>query len=58
MKKNELLKILTGMGVIFVRHGGEHDLYIQPKTGVIIPIPRHREIKDLTAKNIIKKLKP
>jgi mRNA interferase HicA len=58
MKRVELLQKLSRVGVKFVRHGGEHDMYVQPKTGIIIPIPRHKEIKEMTARSIIKKLEP
>jgi len=46
------------MGVVFVRHGGKHDVYRQPITKTETTIPRHDEIKEYTAKNIIKTLSP
>jgi predicted RNA binding protein YcfA (HicA-like mRNA interferase family) len=57
-EKNNLLKILNQMGVVFVRHGKKHDIYIQPATKIETTIPRHDEIKEFTAKNIIKTLSP
>ncbi|MCL2845095.1 MAG: type II toxin-antitoxin system HicA family toxin [Chitinivibrionia bacterium] len=56
MKKNDLIKIITKNGAIFVRHGGNHDWYKNPKTGVGQAIPRHSEINEMLAKCIIKKL--
>jgi len=56
MKRTKLLQILNEMGVIFVRHGKRHDVYRQPKTKIETTVPRHEEIKELTAKNIIKTL--
>ena len=56
MKRQELLKILNSMGVVFVRHGKKHDVYLQPETKMEITVPRHDEIKKFTAKNIIKTL--
>jgi hypothetical protein len=44
------------MGCIFIRHGGKHDWYQNPKTKVAQPVPRHRETKDRLAKHIIKML--
>jgi hypothetical protein len=44
------------MGCIFIRHGGKHDWYQNPKTKVAQPVPRHREIKDRLARHIIKML--
>ena len=39
-----------------IRHGGNHDWYRNPQTGVSQPVPRHREVSDLLAKHIIRKL--
>jgi len=56
MKRQELLNILNSMGVVFVRHGKKHDVYLQPATKIETTVPRHSEIKKFTAKNIIKTL--
>ena len=56
MKRRDLIKNLEKMGCIFVRHGGKHDWYQNPKTKISQPIPRHREIKEQLAKHIIKML--
>ncbi len=45
------------MGCVFIRHGGNHDWYQNPKTKVSQPVPRHREIQERLAKHIIKMLK-
>ena len=39
-----------------VRHGAEHDVWINPDTGVEFTIPRHpsREVKTGTAKSILR----
>jgi predicted RNA binding protein YcfA (HicA-like mRNA interferase family) len=44
------------MGAVFVRHGGKHDVYMQPSTKIETVVPRHTEIKEYTAKSIIKTL--
>ena len=37
-----------------IEHGGSHDLATNPKQpGIKISIPRHREIKEMTAKGIL-----
>lgn len=54
MKRRDLIKILEDMGCVFIRHGGKHDWYQNPRTKVSQPIPRHREIKENLAKRIIK----
>jgi len=56
MKRRDLIKKLEKMGCTFIRHGGKHDWYQNPDTGVCQPVPRHREINELLAKGIIKKL--
>jgi predicted RNA binding protein YcfA (HicA-like mRNA interferase family) len=56
MKKNELVRIITKAGAVFVRHGREHDVYRNPRTGKQDYVPRHIEIKENTARAIIKKL--
>jgi len=58
MKRTKLIQILNQMGVVFVRHGGKHDIYKQPITKTETTIPRHDEIKEYTAKSIIKTLSP
>jgi len=58
MKRTRLLQILNQMGVVFVRHGNKHDVYRQPTTKIETTIPRHGEIKEFTAKSIIKTLSP
>lgn len=56
MKRRDLLKKLEGMGCAFVRHGGKHDWYQNPKTKISQPVPRHHEVKDRLAQHIIKML--
>ena len=53
MKRVDLVRTVTGFGCVLVRHGGRHDWYRNPTTGVSQPIPRHREIKDHLARHII-----
>ena len=56
MKRKELIKTITSMGCVFVRHGGNHDWYKNPQSGKSQAIPRHKEIEDGLAKRIIKRL--
>jgi predicted RNA binding protein YcfA (HicA-like mRNA interferase family) len=56
MKRKDLLKKLTSLGCVLLRHGHGHDLYINPKNGKKQPIPRHNEIDEILAKHIIKEL--
>lgn len=54
MKRQALIKKLIAAGCIFVRPGGKHDLYMNPKTGKKQPVPRHREIDENLARHILK----
>jgi predicted RNA binding protein YcfA (HicA-like mRNA interferase family) len=56
VKRTDLIRRLTELGCILIRHGGKHDWYRNPATGVSQPVPRHREIKDHLARQIINKL--
>jgi predicted RNA binding protein YcfA (HicA-like mRNA interferase family) len=58
VKQRELLKDLMkiaedkGATLEFVRHGGSHDVYrIRER---MLVLPRHREIKEGTARSIIR----
>ncbi len=56
MKRTDLVRSLEQAGCELIRHGGNHDWYRNPKTGVAQPVPRHREVNELLAKHILKKL--
>ncbi len=53
MKRTDLIRLMEKNGWIFLRSGGNHDIY--QKNGEIEPIPRHKEINELTAKSIIRR---
>ncbi|MDR2897670.1 MAG: type II toxin-antitoxin system HicA family toxin [Spirochaetaceae bacterium] len=54
MKRLDLIRIIEKNGAVFIRHGGEHDWYKNLNTGIAEAVPRHREIKELLAKKIIR----
>jgi len=56
MKRRKLIKKIEDMGCVFIRHGGRHDWYQNPKTKNSQPIPRHNDIHEFLAKHIIKML--
>jgi predicted RNA binding protein YcfA (HicA-like mRNA interferase family) len=56
MKQIDLIRIITQNGAVFVRHGSNHDWYMNPNTKTSEAVPRHREIKEQLAKKIIKRL--
>jgi predicted RNA binding protein YcfA (HicA-like mRNA interferase family) len=57
MNRRDLVKEIKNMGCVFIRHGGKHDWYQNPKTKVSQPVPRHRKINENLARHIIKMLK-
>jgi len=56
VKQADLVRKLEQQGCQFIRHGGKHDWYQNPRTKICQPIPRHREINEFLAKSILKKL--
>jgi len=57
MKRRDLVKEIENMGCVFIRHGGKHDWYQNPKTKVSQPVPRHRKINENLARHIMKMLR-
>jgi predicted RNA binding protein YcfA (HicA-like mRNA interferase family) len=57
MKRTDLVRRLEGSGCVLIRHGGRHDWYQNPRTGVAQPVPRHTEINENVAKSVLRKLK-
>lgn len=53
MKQRELIKKLENAGFKFLRHGGDHDIYI--RDGEREEVPRHKEINERLARAIIRK---
>jgi mRNA interferase HicA len=56
MKRSDLIRKLEEDGCVLVRHGGNHDWYRNPKTGMSQAVPRHREVNEFLAKHILRKL--
>ena len=56
MKRIDLIRTIEEFGCVIVRHGAKHDWYRNPSTGVLQPVPRHREIKERLANRIVKML--
>lgn len=54
MKYRDLVKALQKSGWV-ITSGSNHDIAKNPeKPGVRIPIPRHKEINEITAQGILK----
>jgi predicted RNA binding protein YcfA (HicA-like mRNA interferase family) len=56
MKRNDFIRILGENGVVFFRSGSKHDIYRQITTGKKVSVPRHGEIENILAKEILKEL--
>lgn len=56
MKRRALLRRLDEEGCVLVRHGAGHDLYRNVITGKMEAVPRHSEINEHTARDIIRNL--
>jgi predicted RNA binding protein YcfA (HicA-like mRNA interferase family) len=58
MKRADLIRTIEEFGCELVRHGGKHDWYRNPDTGMAQAVPRHREIAEPLARRIIRMLSP
>lgn len=56
MKRRDLIRKIEEDGAVFIRHGGRHDWYHNPRTKVSQPVGRHVDINEFVARSIIKKL--
>jgi predicted RNA binding protein YcfA (HicA-like mRNA interferase family) len=56
VKRRDLIRKIEEAGAVFIRHGGKHDWYQNPKTKVAQPVPRHTEINEMLARSIVRKL--
>jgi mRNA interferase HicA len=56
MKRRELLRKLQHEGCVLLRSGGNHDIYVNPKTGKKQPVSRHSEIDERLAQHILRYL--
>ncbi|MEW6087637.1 MAG: type II toxin-antitoxin system HicA family toxin [bacterium] len=56
MKRLELLKYLRENGCVFIREGGSHSWWGNPKLNKRSSVPRHNEINDNLARKICKDL--
>ncbi len=51
MKRRELEQHLRSHGCRIFREGGRHTIWMQAETGLQAPVPRHPEVKWLTARS-------
>ena len=53
MKQRDLIRKMEKAGFQFDRHGSDHDIY--KRGDDTESVPRHKEIKEILARHIIKK---
>jgi predicted RNA binding protein YcfA (HicA-like mRNA interferase family) len=58
VKRNQFLKILASLGVELLKHGANHDIYIQRASGKKVAVPRHGEIENEFLRIILKEIQP
>jgi predicted RNA binding protein YcfA (HicA-like mRNA interferase family) len=56
MKHRDFVRHLEAHGCEVLREGGRHTIYINPANGQKAAVPRHKEIKSTTAREICKAL--
>jgi predicted RNA binding protein YcfA (HicA-like mRNA interferase family) len=56
MKRKILVKKLLESGCVLIRHGGNHDIFQNPQTGLKQSVPRHNEIDENLCRHILKYL--
>jgi predicted RNA binding protein YcfA (HicA-like mRNA interferase family) len=56
MKRKEFIQYLEKRGCYLLRHGSNHDIYLNPLNNKKQPVPRHSEIDDDLVKHIRKYL--
>ncbi len=56
MKQRDFIRELERAGCYLKRHGGNHDIYVNPQNGKKAPVPRHPEIKETLCQLIRKQL--
>jgi mRNA interferase HicA len=56
VKLRELERHLRNHRCQFEREGGNHTLWKNPANGKVAPVPRHREVKENTARSVCRQL--
>ncbi len=56
MKLADLERHLRRHACLFYREGGSHSVWIHPQNSKIASVPRHREVKEGTVRDICKQL--
>jgi len=57
VKRADLIRAIQEHGAVFVREGGEHTIYQNPRTGLLLSVPRHRTIPEGLSRRLIRDAK-
>ncbi len=57
MKRRDLIRHLEAHGCAFLREGGNHTVFVNPKKQAASAVPRHQEINNLLARKICRDLR-
>jgi len=56
MKRRDLIRHLEQHGCSLDREGGRHSIYRNPQNSRAVAVPRHKEIKETTARVICEQI--
>ena len=54
MKRRSLIRTILECGAVFVREGGAHTIYTNPRTDEALVVPRHAEVSEQLARRLIR----
>jgi mRNA interferase HicA len=54
MKRKDVIRRITELGAVFVREGGGHTVYKNPRTGVALVVPRHSEVSEGVSRRLVR----
>jgi mRNA interferase HicA len=56
MKRKDLVRYILSFGCLVEREGNSHTIFINPTSGQVSAVPRHKEINTFLGKKICKDL--
>ncbi len=54
MKRKDVIRRIAELGAVFVREGASHTVYKNPRTGVLLVVPRHSEVSEGVSRRLIR----
>jgi len=53
VKRKDVIREIKALDAVFVREGAGHSVYRNPRTGMNLTVPRHKELNEHTAQSIL-----